>query len=161
WADDNCFSINSNSKSCLDTEGSVLSVIQNWSHGHIEGWSRPEIYRFADWAAKGGEPLATFKTLPGESRDISFQLTLPADATEVKARVCYIDAPLSYSPNGRLHIDGQDTIDQKWQYVKCEVNGDTVSVHLPDDAVNYYIELSVRCKGTSYITATPLSCLPE
>ena len=155
WADDNCFSINSNSKSCLDTEGSVLSVIQNWSHGHIEGWSRPEIYRFADWAAKGGEPLPTFKTLPGEGRDISFQLTLPADAEDVKARVCYIDAPLSYSPNGRLHIDGQDTIDQSWHFVKCEVNGDTVSVHLPDDAVNYYIELSVRCSGMRYFTATP------
>ena len=156
WADDNCFSINSNSKSCLATQSSVLSVIQNWSHGHIEGWSRPEIYRFADWAVKGGEPLASFKTLPGSGRDISFRITVPADATEVKARVCYIDAPLSYSSGGRLHINGQDTIDQEWHYVKCDINGDTVSAHLPDDAVNYYVELSVISRGTTYQSATPL-----
>ena len=161
WADDNCFSVNSNSKSCLDTQGSVLSVIQNWSHGHTEGWSRPEIYRFADWAAKGGEPLASFKTLPGDGRDISVRIILPADATEVNARVCYIDAPLSYSKNGRLHLDGQDTIDQEWHYVNCNVSGDTVSVHLPDDAVDYYIELSVKCERKKYITATPLISLPD
>lgn len=160
WADDNCFSVNSNSKSCLDTKGSVLSIIQNWSHGHIEGWSRPEIYRFADWAAKGGEPLATFKTLPGEGRSISFEISLPRDATDVKARVCYIDAPLSYSPNGRLHIAGQNTIDQSWHFVNCSVNGTTVSAQLPDDAVNYYVELSVRSGGVSYKTATPLTALP-
>ena len=159
WADDNCFSLNSNGKSCLDTKGSVLSVIQNWSHGHIEGWSRPEIYRFADSAVKGGEPLATFKTLPGSGRDISLRVTLPADASEVKARVCYIDAPLSYSPNGRLHIDGQNTIDQEWHYVDCDVKGDTVSARLPDGAADYYVELSVRCKGTWYITVTPLTSL--
>ena len=157
WANDNCFSVNSNSKSCLDTQGSVLSIIQNWSHGHIEGWSRPEIYRFADWAAKGGQALATFKTLPEKGRDISFQITLPDDATEVTARVCYIDSALSYSPNGQLHIDGQDTIDQKWYNVNCEVNGDTVSAHLPDNAYSYYVELSMRSKGTSYKTATPLT----
>lgn len=161
WADDNCFSVNSNSKSCLDTQGSVLSVIQNWSHGHTEGWSRPEIYRFADWAAKGGEPLASFKTLPGDGRDISVRIILPADATEVNARVCYIDAPLSYSKNGRLHLDGQDTIDQEWHYVNCDVSGDTVSAHLPDDAVDYYIELSVKCERKKYITATPLISLPD
>ena len=161
WADDNCFSVNSNSKSCLDTAGGVLSIVQNWAHGHIEGWSRPEIYRFADRAVKGGEPLATFITLPGEGRDVSLRIALPADAGAVKARVCYIDEPLSYSPNGRLHISGQDTIDQEWHFVSCEVNGDTVSARLPEDAVNYYVELSVTCNGTEYITATPLRSISK
>jgi dienelactone hydrolase len=157
WANDNCFSINSNSKSFVETNGSVLSVIQNWNHGHIEGWSRPEIYRFADWAVKGGKPLATFETLPGSSRDVSFRISVPSDADSVKARVCYIDEPLSYSPNGRLHIAGQDTIDQEWHFVNCSVSGNTISVRLPDDAVSYYVELSVTCGGTTFTTSSPLT----
>ncbi len=157
WANDNCFSINSNSKSFIETKGSVLSVIQNWNHGHIEGWSRPELYRFADWAVKGGKPLATFETLPGSSRDVSFRISVPSDADSVKARVCYIDEPLSYSPNGRLHIAGQDTIDQEWHFVNCSVSGNTVSVRLPDDAVSYYVELSVKCGGTTFTTSSPLT----
>ncbi len=155
WADDNCFSVNSNSKSCLDTERGVLSIIQNMNHGHFEGWGREEIYRFADWAVKGGEPLAVPKTLPGKGRNVSFEVELPSDASVFSARVCYVDAPLSYSAGGRLKISGQDTIDQEWHFVSCDVNGGTVSVTLPEDAYSYYVELTVRAGGCNYISCTP------
>lgn len=157
WADDNCFSINSNSKSCLDTENGVLSVIQGMGHGHIEGWSREEIYRFADQTVKGGEPLPSPLTLPGKGRDISFEITVPADASSVKARVCCITEPLSYSANGRLHINGQNTIDQEWHFTACKVDGGNVTAILPDDAHSYYVEISAKCGGKTYITSTPFA----
>ncbi len=156
WADDNCFSVNSNSKSYLNCENGALSIIQNWSHGHIEGWSREEIYRFADSVVKGGEPLVKIKTLPEKGRAVSFEITVPGDARSVGARVCYIDAPLSYSAGGRLHIPGQETIDQTWRFVKCTVTDGVVTADLPDNAVSYYVEITARCGKNSYVTCTPL-----
>ena len=155
WADDNAFSVNSNSKSCLDTERGVLSIIQNMNHGHFEGWGREEIYRFADSAVKGGQPLVTLKTAPGKGRSVTFEVNLPSDASAFSARVCYIDAPLSYSPYGRLHISGQETIDQEWHFLSCDVAGNTVSFTLPENAYSYYVELTVRAGGVNYISCTP------
>ena len=157
WADDNCFSVNSNSKSCLAVKNSTLSVIQGLGHGHLEGWSREEIYRFAKWATGSGEPLPSPLTLPGKGRDISFTVTVPADARSVSARVLYITEPLSYSPDGRLHINGQNTIDQEWHAVACKVEGGNVTATLPDDAHSYYVEISAKCGGKTYITSTPFT----
>lgn len=157
WADDNCFSVNSNSRSLLESEKGTLSVIQGMGHGHIEGWSREEIYRFADHAVKGGEPLASPVTLPGKGADISFRVNVPADAESLSARVCWIDAPLSYSENGRLRISGQATIDQEWHFTGCTVNGGEITARLPDGAYSYYVEISVKCGGRTYITSTPLT----
>lgn len=157
WADDNCFSVNSNSKSYLNCENGTLSIIQNWSHGHIEGWSREEIYRFADSVVKGGGPLVKIKTLPEKGRAVSFEITVPGDARSVGARACYIDAPLSYSAGGRLHIPGQETIDQTWRFIKCTVKDGVVSAELPDNAVSYYVEITARCGKNSYVTCTPLA----
>lgn len=157
WADDNCFSVNSNSKSLLDTENGVLSIIQNMNHGHFEGWGREEIYRFADSAVKGGQPLAVPETLPGKGRDVSFKVALPRDASKFKARVCYIDEPLSYSSSGRLKINGQNTIDQEWHFIECSVNGNVVTAKLPEDAFSYYVELSVSSGGVNYISCTPFT----
>ena len=157
WADDNCFSVNSNSKSLLDTENGTLSIIQNMQHGHFEGWGREEIYRFADSAVKGGRPLAVPVTLPGKGRNISFEVRVPSDASGFSARVCYIDSALSYSASGRLHITGQETIDQAWQFVPCKVTGNRVTAELPANAYSYYVELTVDVNGTEYISCTPLT----
>ncbi|MBO4327358.1 MAG: hypothetical protein J5950_08805 [Clostridia bacterium] len=154
WTDDNCFSINSNSKSYEAVPGSVFSPVMNMLHGHFEGWGRPEIYRFADSVVKGGQGLCVPLSQPDLSGKVSFRISRPSDASSVTARVCYITEPLSYSPNGRLGIQGQDTIDQEWHYVTCKVNGDTVSATLPSEANGYYVEITAVADGTEYITAT-------
>ena len=96
-------------------------------------------------------------TLPGKGRDISFEITVPADASSVKARVCCITEPLSYSANGRLHINGQNTIDQEWHFTACKVDGGRISAVLPDEAHSYYVEISAKCGGKTYITSTPFT----
>lgn len=153
WTDDNCFSINSNSKSFDDTAKGILSMKMNMQHGHIEGWVQPEIYRFADSVVKGAQPLTTLKTQPS-GKNISFKINAPKDATKVTAKVYYIKEQMTYSRNGRLHYDWCDTIDQTWYSVNCTVKGDTITAKLPNDAHSYYVEITTQVGSTNYVTTS-------
>lgn len=154
WTNDNCFSINSNDKSFADTENGVLSMIMNMGHGHAQGWDQPEIYRFADSVVKNGQPLTTCATQPQAANKISFTINKPSDAASVTARVCYIKEKMTYSPNGLLHIQGQDTIDQEWHFVDCTVDGTKISATIPSDAYSYYVEITTQVGATKYVTTS-------
>ena len=154
WTNDNCFSINSNDKSFADTENGVLSMIMNMGHGHAQGWDQPEIYKFADSVVKNGQPLTTCATQPQAANKISFTINKPSDAASVTARVCYIKEKMTYSPNGLLHIQGQDTIDQEWQFVNCTVDGNKISATIPSDAYSYYVEITTQVASTKYVTTS-------
>ena len=72
-------------------------------HGHIEGWTPAEIYRFADSIVKGGEPLAYFTEQPtaGMGHNLNLALDVPKDAKDVSITLYYTtEPPVSYT-----HLD--------------------------------------------------------
>ncbi|MBQ5841316.1 MAG: acetylxylan esterase [Clostridia bacterium] len=153
FPDDTPFSVNSNSLSYEDTKvaGAILSMRQGMGHSHLRGWTPPESFRFADSIAKDGLPLTACVTEP-TGRDFSFEIAVPADATAVTARIVYITETLSYSK--KKEEDKTVTIDQRWQFAPCAVEGNTVSGILPDEAVDYYVELSTVTPDNTYITTS-------
>ena len=46
------------------------------------------------------------------------------------------------------------TIDQRWQFAPCTVEGNTVSGTLPAEAVDYYVELATVTDDNTYITTS-------
>lgn len=154
WTNDNCFSVNSNDKSFADTPNGILSMKMDMLHGHIEGWIQPEIYRFADSFVKGLPPLTACATQPEEKRNTSFSLNLPEDADKVTAKAYYLKEKMTYSPKGRLNLDWCESIDQEWFSVDCTVEGNRVTVMLPEEAYSYYIEITTTVDGVGYVTTT-------
>lgn len=66
-ANDLSFPLNVHAKTTALPRGpSTISLHVGMRHGHKPGWSRPEIYVFADSVTKGGEPLARIEE---EGRD--------------------------------------------------------------------------------------------
>ena len=153
FPDDTPFSVNSNSLSYEDTKnaGAILSMRQGMGHSHLRGWTPPESYRFADSVVKGGLPLTACVTEPA-GRAFSFEIAVPTDASAVTARIVYITEPLSYSK--KAEEDKTVTIDQRWQFAPCTVEGNTVSGTLPAEAVDYYVELATVTDDNTYITTS-------
>ncbi|NCU25265.1 hypothetical protein EOM86_00920 [Candidatus Nomurabacteria bacterium] len=157
WANDPSFSIHSNSRSYMDTRanGSVLSVINNWSHGHSGGWLREEPYVFADSIVKGSAGLTKCLTEPGATRNFDFQIRKSSDALSVSAKAYYLTEEMTYSMDGLLSdVHKLPTIDQAWKTVRCQVSGNTVFGTLPRDAYCYYIEIDTDTNGGHFITST-------
>ncbi len=152
FPDDQAFSVNSNSRSYDDTKnsGALFLMLQNMEHDHCWGWAPPEIGLFANSIVKG-EPSFTRCVTEPAGREFSFVIEPAADASAVTARVAYITAPLSYSKKEGEFVP---TIDQKWQFAPCEVCGNTVQGTLPDEAVNYYVELSTVTPRGTLLTTT-------
>jgi hypothetical protein len=151
------FSINANSLSYDDTKakGAILSLQMNMQHSHSCGWNPKESYRFADSVVKGGKPLTTCVTEPGTSRNISFKIKKPADATKVTAKAYYLTEPMSYSMDGAQSDAWKVTsIDQTWSSIPCTVSGDTITGTLPASAKNFYVEITTVTSTGTYITST-------
>ena len=68
WNDDSCFSVNSNSKSYLDTvkvnPADRLSMINKMYHSHGCGWNPGEIMMFADSIVRAARPLPALPPSP-------------------------------------------------------------------------------------------------
>lgn len=154
WANDQAFSINTNSLSydALKSAGGVLSIKQNWNHSHTQGYEAEESYRFADSVCRGGEALITCVTEPA-GRKFSFTIDTGGESS-VTARAYYITQKLFYSVRPGNTIP---TIDQTWKKVDCAINGNTVTGVLPAVAVNYYVEITVKTTEGSFITITRLT----
>lgn len=152
FPDDLPFSVNSNSRSYEDTKnaGAIFLMLQNMEHDHIWGWAPPEIMHFADSIVNESPAFTRCVTEP-EGRQFSFTIVPSTDATSVTARIAYITAPLSYSKKEGGFVP---TIDQKWQFIPCDVSNNTVHGILPDEAVNYYVELSTSTPRGTLLTTT-------
>lgn len=158
WTNDPNFSIQSNSLSYEATkdEGSILSMQMNIDHSHANGWNPTENYRFADSIVKDGQPLTMCATEPDESRNISFTINKPTDATSVSAKAYYLTTKMTYSLNGLLTTPGYylPTMDQTWSSVDCTVNGNTIIGTLPTNAHSYYVKITTETPGGNYVTST-------
>lgn len=153
WNSDNCFSINSNSKSYLDTKNTdktVLSMINNMNHSHGSAWVQPISYYYADWIVKGGSGLSQVKNQPS-GREVSIEIDKPAQASNVTAKIYYITEEMTYSQKPG---NSTTTMDQSWQTVNCTVSNNTITGSVPSQAHSYYVEITTTINGTGYVTCS-------
>ena len=141
WNTDTCFSVNSNSKSYLDTVKNngrtVLSTVDGMYHSHMFAWNRPESMAYADSIVKGTEQFPHFTSLPdGFNCNCEY-----ISAFTARARLFYIDSDLSYSMKDK---NGMYTthMDNTWKCMALECSNGKITGELPSDAKYYYIELT-------------------
>ncbi|HJA69263.1 MAG TPA: acetylxylan esterase [Firmicutes bacterium] len=153
WNSDNCFSINSNSKSYLDTKDNdktVLSMINNMNHSHSSGWVQPISYHYADWIVNGGSGLTQLMDEPS-GRDVYIQHMVPLEASSISAKIYYITEKMTYSQKPG---NSTTTMDQTWQTVDCEITGSIIKGTVPESAYSYYVEITTTVNGTNYVTCS-------
>jgi len=132
----------------LMSAGSILALRTNWVHTH--DWDTPiEIYRFADSITKGGKPLTTFATQPDDSGIINCKLNVPDDAENVTARVQYITEKLTYTNS----TSGWNA-DQYFMSSELEVKDGVITGTVPENAVEFYVEVTTEIGGKTYYTAS-------
>lgn len=156
WNDDSCFSVNSNSKSYLDTvkvnPADRLSMINKMYHSHGCGWNPGEIMMFADSVVKGGATLTGFASQPS-GRKINVKIEADSAASKVTAKLYYITEDMTYSRHKKYGYE--DTfMDQEWQTADLTVKEGTVTGSVPAKAKGYYIELTTEIAGKSYVTCS-------
>ena len=156
WNDDSCFSVNSNSKSYLDTvkvnPADRLSMINKMYHSHGCGWNPGEIMMFADSVVKGGATLTGFASQPS-GRKINVKIEADSAASKVIAKLYYITEDMTYSRHKKYGYE--DTfMDQEWQTADLTVKEGTVTGSVPAKAKGYYIELTTEIAGKSYVTCS-------
>lgn len=158
WNDDNCFSVNSQSKSYLDTvqnnADTRLSMINKMMHSHSCGWTPGESMVFADSIVKDGAKLTGFITQPS-GKNINVTLEVDAAATAVSATLYYITEEMTYSTQDKFKLGTPSTyMDQTWQTMALTVSGDAVTGELPSAAEGYYIEIKTTIGGKQYVTCS-------
>ncbi len=158
WNDDNCFSINSNSKSYLDTiknnADTRLSMINKMMHSHGSGWNPGESMAFADSVVKNGAKLTGFNSQPS-GKSINVALNVDASATKVSATLYYITEDMTYSTYDKFNFNSPSTyMDQVWQTAALTVTDNTVTGDVPQDAKGYYVEVKTTIGGKTYVTCS-------
>lgn len=163
--DDAAFSVNSNSKSYIDTvknnSRTTLSIKAGWIHGHSCCWDTEhypcgEIYNFADAIVKSG----TFPCIISEPAEAAVKGRIEVvfdrkDAEFVCATLYYLTKPYEYSIPAVIE---QSHPAHEWKTlnaaVKIEDGGrTTAAVTVPENATCCYMELkSINKKGTDIIS---------
>ena len=159
WNDDCCFSVNSNSKSYLDTVKSHantrISMVSGMKHSHTAAWIRPESYRFADWIVKGGAAMTELLVQPSfEERRLALALRVDPSATRITAKLYYITSPMTYSYHNK-HGMASTFMDQIWETADLTVNGTQVTGTVPAQACGYYIEITTTVEQGEYVICSP------
>lgn len=157
WNDDCCGSINTNSKSYLHTADNNpktrLSMLDQMHHSHGYGWGPEESMIFADSVTKKHSKLTGFVTLPTNG-SVACTLETDPSAEDVRARLYYIPEPITYSHHEKYGLTST-FMDQTWAWRDLTVNGDRICGTLPPDAVGYYIEVTTKAAGRSYVICSP------
>jgi len=155
WNEDFPFSINSNSRSYLDTKDdpkTVLAMLSGIGHSHSSAWTPVISYRFADWVVNGGPGLVKLNNEPS-GRDFSFTVTLPPDMTSISARFFYIEEEMTFSLKpGNLTT----TMDQSWRTGLCTVSGNSIAGRVPASAHSYYVEVTVTTLDGDFVSTSSL-----
>ena len=131
-------------------------------HDHPHGWAPPVIYAFADWVTKGSQPLITFASQP-EGKEATARLNIPAGISDLKAKLYWIDAPMTASAHDKYHYDMLSDaftfMDQVWQIAPATVSGNTVWAKLPESARGYYLEVCYPLNGKEMIATSVYTTL--
>ena len=138
WNDD-CFSLNGNSMSYLETRknnrNTCLSAIHEMRHSHYDGYTPEENYWFADTVLSG-------KSVPEIHAEFTEGTVKYSCSEQVKAvRLFYLTEKMTYSiheKNGSVN----SFMDQNWQ-IK-DLSPEKNSAPLPDNAVGRYVEFTLK-----------------
>jgi len=155
WAEDTAFDIHTNSKSYMHTkEHAIMAMRYNMGHSHDLGWLPPESYRFADNVLGRGEGLTRIFDTDISNGSIRLKLEIPSDARSVKAELHYITEPLTY-------FSADDSVNSTvlktpFKHSKASVEGDNVFAVIPDEAVEFYVEVLTDFGQGDCSTSTPL-----
>ena len=143
WSSDTAFSVQAGDASCALSPRGERALIEHMGHNHPLGWGRPEIYRFADAAVRGGEPLVRFGE-PVRARDgrLLCPIAPPVDAREVSGRLVYIREPMTFG------------VPPVWESLPCALSAGMLAVRPPEDACGGYLEAAARCGDTVYLSTT-------
>ena len=146
WCYDTCFSIGANSQSYLATKNSnsFLSISFDMGHSHCRGWGSEEGYRFAKRIVEGNLPLIRVVTEPEGFGEITFEIAIPYDFTDVSAEIYYLTEPMEYDENNKMT--------KEWKGVKAEICGNYVKGNVPKGTHCYFIEMKGCVGGVEYVT---------
>lgn len=129
------FSVDANTRSYLATRraGAVLTIA-NMGHSWGAASSRKEPFAFADGAIGRSQGLlCRVVTEPHGFGNVSFTIAVGEGAEGVRAVCHYLDAPMAFDENGKYAYE--------WRHLAATVEGETVSLTLPPEAMSYYISL--------------------
>ena len=147
-AADECFSLNSNSKSYLDTvkqnPNTRLSIVYNMRHSHRRAWRRGEALSFADGICQGGQAFPTLRV--GDRIQVE-----PANARVISLRLFYLTEPMSYVKDQK----GTPTMKQKWQWKEIPMKDGARESGLSEEMRGYYYELTTMVNGEIIVVASP------
>ncbi len=151
WNKDRPFSLNSNSKSYVDTvknnENTRFSAVNEMYHSHRFAWTRKEPFVFANSVCFGGKKLPAFK----ECED-ALEVYNPDKAVIISVKLYYITEPMSYL----TREEGGIRMAQDWEIADVENEGDRLKYIIPENAREYYFELTSRIDGEEYVTCSSL-----
>ncbi len=153
WAEDTAFDIHTNSKSYLHTQDhAVMSMRYQMGHSHDLGWLPPESYRFADGVLGRGKGMTRIIDYKQNKDGVEVTLSIPDDAQCVSAQLHYITAPLTYK-NGEGNSTEMVTL---FNHDDATVSGNKVAAVIPEQAVEYYVEIYTDFGQGNCSTSTPL-----
>ncbi len=143
WNSDRPFSVNSNSRSYLDTvcnnEKTRLSIINNMNHAHSWSWIRPEPMFFADSVCKDGVNLPCFET-----NTLNF---INSDDVKIKSvKIYYLKEPLEYILN-----EETKGLSMKQEWIIEDYNDS-----IPGNACEYYLEITTEIYGREFVVSSDL-----
>jgi len=146
WNDDNCFSIQPNSLSYLETAlndaNTRLSIKNLMYHSHEHGWKPEEIYAFADAQVNGGEQFPKIVAQP-DGRRFGFPVECGEGVRITGATGYYICEPMTYEKFDKFGFGEYCFMAQHWQTIDCDVHDDgLISGVFPDACVSYYVEIA-------------------
>ena len=144
---DTPFSLNSNSKSYVDTvkknSRTRLSAVYQMGHSHRRAWNRTEALTFADWICCGGEEIPAIRV--GTSVQIE-----PSCAKVTSLRLFYLTEPMSYAQNEQ----GTLAMEQEWQWKELSVKDGEAEYVLDEEMRGYYFELTAQVGEESVVLTT-------
>ncbi|MBE6731796.1 MAG: hypothetical protein E7564_08925 [Ruminococcaceae bacterium] len=137
WNNDCCFSINSNSKSYLDTKdlnkNTCLSILHLMGHSHIEGFTPEESYFFADRIIKDLD-IPEVKAEYKENKVYYF-----ASESLKKVKLYYIKNKLNYELMER-NGDKNTYMTEDWNILELDVAKNEAII--PNDVYGRYLEFT-------------------
>jgi dienelactone hydrolase len=152
WNADNNFSINSNSKSYLQSKKNnaktTLSMVNGMLHSHSMAWGREEPFVFASSVVKNSLALPSFSLEPtlGNNGEISGY----EGYAKITAKVYYLTEKLTYTPYPNT------TMINSWNNEKLEFKDGKIAGDIPLDAYQYYIEIkAITENDEQYVVTSP------
>lgn len=149
------FSADASSRSAA-ASGGALTLLPDFGHGHHEGWSPAEIYRFADQQARGGHGLiqVTDEEHRTAEQRLVMQLSVPEDMGVAEACIRWLEEEPVYAKDS----DGAWRLTSPWHTRALSVDpaARVVEADMPPTARWYYINVIGTDGDERYTTSSRL-----